>query len=225
MQLPSTRRSKKNRKGERAGLRTIAAKYNISPSGLGKAAQRSEVNPRTQWDEAVIDRGGGKENPGTHCNFIGLERALEEQRHWEVRNELLRARTEDPEAKVGKNWVQRFKDRHHKVIGTYWSKALDTQRAKCLNPVAVKDWFEIVKTEIVEAGVLPENIYAMDESGFPPSNQGTQRVVGRAGNRIQHKQGSANREKCHCFGNNLRRRNSSPASCGVQGNISDAALD
>ncbi|KLO06069.1 DDE-domain-containing protein, partial [Schizopora paradoxa] len=34
----------------------------------------------------------------------------------------------------------------------------------------------------------------MDESGFPPSNQGTQKVVGRAGNKIQHKQGGANRE-------------------------------
>ncbi|KLO14856.1 DDE-domain-containing protein [Schizopora paradoxa] len=34
----------------------------------------------------------------------------------------------------------------------------------------------------------------MDESGFPPLNQGTQRVVGRAGQKIQHKQGSANRE-------------------------------
>lgn len=34
----------------------------------------------------------------------------------------------------------------------------------------------------------------MDESGFPPSNQGTSRVIGRKGNKTQHKQGSGNRE-------------------------------
>ena len=31
----------------------------------------------------------------------------------------------------------------------------------------------------------------MDESGFPPSDQGTQRVIGRRGTKTQHKQGSA----------------------------------
>ena len=34
----------------------------------------------------------------------------------------------------------------------------------------------------------------MDESGFPPSNQGTQRVVEWRGSKMQHKAGSANRE-------------------------------
>ncbi|KAI5118538.1 hypothetical protein M0805_008479 [Coniferiporia weirii] len=34
----------------------------------------------------------------------------------------------------------------------------------------------------------------MDESGFPPSNQGVERVIGRAGNKLQHKQGGASRE-------------------------------
>ncbi|KZP22653.1 DDE-domain-containing protein, partial [Athelia psychrophila] len=37
-------------------------------------------------------------------------------------------------------------------------------------------------------------VYGMDESGFPPSNQGTSRVIGRRGTKTQHKQGSANRE-------------------------------
>lgn len=40
----------------------------------------------------------------------------------------------------------------------------------------------------------PHNIYGMDESGFPPSDQGVQRVVGRRGSKIQHKAGSANME-------------------------------
>ena len=34
----------------------------------------------------------------------------------------------------------------------------------------------------------------MDESGFLPSDQGRRRVVGRAGNKTQHKTGGAGRE-------------------------------
>ena len=34
----------------------------------------------------------------------------------------------------------------------------------------------------------------MDESGFPPSDQGTQRVIGQRGTKTQHKKGSAERE-------------------------------
>ncbi|KLO08238.1 DDE-domain-containing protein [Schizopora paradoxa] len=84
--------------------------------------------------------------------------------------------------------------RHHDRLCTYWSKPLETQRAKALNPTAVKDWFRIVKEQIVDQGIDPENIYGMDKSGFPPSNQGTQQVVGRAGNKVQHKQGGGSRE-------------------------------
>lgn len=95
---------------------------------------------------------------------------------------------------VGVNWVGRFLERHRDRVQTYWSKPLDTQRAQSLNPEAVKHWFKLVKREIVDPQILPENIYGMDESGFPPSNQGTSRVVGRRGNKVQHKQGSSNRE-------------------------------
>lgn len=52
----------------------------------------------------------------------------------------------------------------------------------------------MVKENIVDAGILPGNIYGMDESRFPPSDQGTQHVIGRRGTKTQHAQGSADRE-------------------------------
>lgn len=109
-------------------------------------------------------------------------------------NRILKARLGEDFRPVGKNWVSRCIERHHKELQTYWSKPLDSQRAKCLNPESVEGWFAIVKAEIADKGIPPENIYAMDESGFPPSNQGTSRVVGRRGMKLQHKQGTANRE-------------------------------
>lgn len=63
-----------------------------------------------------------------------------------------------------------------------------------LNPIAIDDWFNILYRELVEKGVLPENTYAIDESGFPPSCEGTKRVVGTVGKKMQYKQGNASRE-------------------------------
>jgi hypothetical protein len=35
---------------------------------------------------------------------------------------------------VGAKWVFAFLDRHHNALRTFWSKSLDSQRARSLNP-------------------------------------------------------------------------------------------
>lgn len=107
---------------------------------------------------------------------------------------ILTARLGDDHLPLGHNWVNNFLARHRDELQSHWSKPLDTQRGQALNPTNVKLWFDMVKEHIVDAGVLPENVYGMDESGFPPSDQGTQRVIGRRGTKTQHAQGSAERE-------------------------------
>lgn len=111
-------------------------------------------------------------------------------------NKIIQARLMEGEkfVPVGKHWVFTFLERHRKTIKTYWSKGLDTKRAQSLNPTAVEDWFNILHRELIEKGILPENTYAMDESGFPPSCEGTTRVVGEVGKKMQYKQGNASRE-------------------------------
>jgi hypothetical protein len=95
---------------------------------------------------------------------------------------------------VGINWVARFLERNQDVLQTHWSSPLATERARSLNKGAVKHWFDLVYKRLVERGIKKHNIYGMDESRFPPSDQGRTRVVGRRGSKIQHKSGSANRE-------------------------------
>ena len=95
---------------------------------------------------------------------------------------------------VGENWAPRFLDRHRDELQTHWSRPLDGQRAQALNPEVVKRWHKLVEEHVVRAGIRKEDIYGMDETGFQPSNQGVQRVVGRHGTKTQHKQGGANRE-------------------------------
>jgi len=58
----------------------------------------------------------------------------------------------------------------------------------------VQAWYDLVEEHVVKTGVLPKNLYGMDESGFPPSDQGRSWCIGRRGTKTQHKQGGANRE-------------------------------
>ena len=43
----------------------------------------------------------------------------------------------------------------------------------------------------MEAGIRPEDLYGMDETGCPLSVQGTEQVCGSHGTKTQHKQGGA----------------------------------
>jgi len=70
------------------------------------------------------------------------------------------------------------------VFQTHWSKPLDTQRARAVNLDNVTHWFDLVKEYVVDLNIQPEDIYGMDESGFPPSDQGTTRVISRRGTRV-----------------------------------------
>lgn len=180
----------------RIGLRSIANQYpGISYSTLRRRAMGKqsikEFNSTTKQkltaaEEEVmvqlIETSSDWSNPLTYDAIAKYANAIIERR-------------EGPDFEpVGVNYVYRFLERHRDRLQTYWSKPLDTQRAQSLNPENVRHWFDLVKREVIDKGIRPENIYGMDESGFPPSNQGTSRVIGRKGNKTQHKQGSGNRE-------------------------------
>jgi hypothetical protein len=107
---------------------------------------------------------------------------------------LWKARLGDNCNPFGENWVHRFLDRHRMVLQTHWSKPLDTQRARAMNPEAKQAWFKLLEEFVVKAGIQSKDLYGMDETGCPPSNQGTQRVIGGRGAKTQHKQGGADRE-------------------------------
>ena len=90
--------------------------------------------------------------------------------------------------------MQKFLKKFHDELSTYWSWLLDTQRARALNPEAVKAWFNLVQKWIVDNGILPENIYGMDKSGFSPAFVAWQQVIGGKSVKTQHQQGGANKE-------------------------------
>ncbi|KIK80961.1 hypothetical protein PAXRUDRAFT_86911, partial [Paxillus rubicundulus Ve08.2h10] len=78
------------------------------------------------------------------------------------------------------------------------SKPLDTQQAQALNLATVSEWFDLVEKHLILSkegeGIQKEDIYAMDETGNTAGDQGTHRVIGRRGTKMQHRQGGADRE-------------------------------
>jgi hypothetical protein len=47
-----------------------------------------------------------------------------------------------------------------------------------MNPETKRNWFELLEEFVVKAEVRPEDLYRMDETGCPPSDQGIKHVVG-----------------------------------------------
>jgi Tc5 transposase DNA-binding domain len=179
---------------ERRSLRDVANEFHVDHTtlsrhykgGVSMSAFNSLKQKLTVAEEKTLvdfalgcaDRG----LPVTHAQLAGYA------------NQLLEKRIGPDYVPVGQNWSDRFVERHHETMQTHWSRPLDSQRARALNPEVVKHWFALVQEHIIGPDIKPHNVYGMDESGFPPSNQGRQKVIGRRGTKTQHKQGGADRE-------------------------------
>ena len=117
--------------------------------------------------------------------------------HCEIKqkaNAILQSKQGPDYKGVGKWWIFNFLTQHYNVLQPHWSWPLDTQRAKSLNPTAIKSWFDIIKKYTVKLNIRQEDIYGMDESGFPIVCQGKERVIGARGTKTQQKQGGADHE-------------------------------
>ena len=77
---------------------------------------------------------------------------------------------------VGKNWVSRFVQRTEEVR-IITSRRYDFHRARTEDPEVIQDHFQRLQQLIIEYGVLPEDIYNMDEIGFLKGDTGRTKVV------------------------------------------------
>jgi len=77
-------------------------------------------------------------------------------------NQLLRVRDAPP---VGKHWASNFVKRHQE-LRTRWVRKYDHQRAKCEDPRLIEGWFTLVRNIQVKHGILNDDIYNFDETGF-----------------------------------------------------------
>ena len=76
---------------------------------------------------------------------------------------------------IGVNWVNRFIQRHDEVKARY-SRRYDHQRALCEDPKIIQGWFNLVHNIIAKYGILEQDIYNFDETGFSMGMTSTSKV-------------------------------------------------
>jgi hypothetical protein len=77
---------------------------------------------------------------------------------------------------VGTLWVHNFVQRHQALTSQY-NRKYDYQRAKCEDPAIIREWFRLVQNTIAKYGILDEDIYNFDETGFQMGVITTAKVV------------------------------------------------
>ena len=90
---------------------------------------------------------------------------------------LLAARGQDPPPQpVGKKWVSRF-IQSQPELQTKWTRKFNSQRAQCEDPAVIAAWFKLVAETRQTYGVLDQDIYNFDETGFAMGVAATSKVV------------------------------------------------
>ena len=80
----------------------------------------------------------------------------------DMANQLLRARDA---LDVGKIWASNFV-RRQPELRTRFSRKYDHQRAKCEDPKVIREWFALVQNMKAKYGIVEDDIYNFDETGF-----------------------------------------------------------
>lgn len=90
-------------------------------------------------------------------------------------NLLLQERTKSTDC-VGQNWLTRFIKRQPDLESRY-NRKYDYRRVKCEDPVLLQQWFNLIRNTIVKYGIVTDDIYNFDESGFAMGIASTLRVI------------------------------------------------
>jgi hypothetical protein len=96
-----------------------------------------------------------------------------------VRNaalQLLSERVGHAHASIGVNWPTNFVRRQPALQARYTRK-YDYQRAQCEDPELISAWFQLVADTITKYGIVSDDIYNFDETGFALGASCTSRVV------------------------------------------------
>jgi hypothetical protein len=92
---------------------------------------------------------------------------------------LLAGRGDGSSIVVGENWVRKFLQRNPQLTSKYCRK-YDYRRAQCKDPKAIQAWFKRVQDIIGKYGIVTEDIYNFDETGFQMGVASTAKVVTRS---------------------------------------------
>ena len=97
-------------------------------------------------------------------------------RHQHVKDMANLLLAERDAGRVGVNWTSNFV-RRHKKLRTRLNRKIDYQRVLCEDPEVYRKWFDLVRRIIAKYGIVDEDIYNFDETGFMISLLATSGMV------------------------------------------------
>jgi transposase len=164
---------------EISSIRQAAERFQVDRSTLTRrlrgTTSRAETRPNShklteieeesllQWILSMDDRGGAP-RPSTVREMAAL---------------LLQHRGIRNTTPIGQNWVTKFVNRHPEIKSRF-SRRYNYERAKQEDPKVIRQWFTTVQEVITAYGILSEDIYNFDETGFAIGLTTTARVITRA---------------------------------------------
>ena len=143
-------------------LRKAAKIYQIPCTTLGHRragrTSRADTVPNNRnltplEEDVLIQRILDLDSQGHSPAYNGVE---------EMADKLL---TQRDTRRVGKRWAMNFV-RRHSELKTRLSRRYDYQRAKCEDPEIIRGWFALMKNFKDKLGVLDDDIYNFDKTGF-----------------------------------------------------------
>ncbi|KAL9568850.1 hypothetical protein ACKAV7_006995 [Fusarium commune] len=143
-------------------IRRAATIYEIKEQRLRR--RRNGIQSRVNWipksrklsdleEEVIVQFILDLDSRGFPPRLRGVE---------EMANRLLADRNASP---VGKRWASNFIKRHPELKMRFFRK-YDYQRAKCEDPIIIRNWFTLVANTIAKYGITLADIYNFDETGF-----------------------------------------------------------
>jgi 4-hydroxybenzoate polyprenyltransferase len=94
---------------------------------------------------------------------------------------------------LGKDWVQKFKQRHPRVTSCI-GKKIDAKRIQGTQPDAIREFYDRFEATQINYGVIPENIWNMDEHGIALGICTNSIVLAASGKKHTKVQAPENRE-------------------------------
>jgi hypothetical protein len=91
-------------------------------------------------------------------------------------NTILQTKNLAKPQKVGINWVANFVKRHPELSSVY-NRKFDIQRAEVEDPKLISLWFKLVGDTIAKYGVIEDDIFNFDETGFQMGVISTSKVI------------------------------------------------
>ena len=148
---------------------TGAARFTVQDRRAGRQPRGQEEVKHarlTRYQEEVL----AKYIQNTQLQYAPVNR---EQLH--VVAEML-AQLNEPNARLGKNWLSRFLNQHSD-LKTSRNRGLDSKRITAAIPSQIEGWFTHVDDVVQRFNIHPQDRWNMDEIGYQLSHSQNELVV------------------------------------------------